>query len=117
MGKLFFFPQQLFLRDNLQEQNDKEGPAVSYYLYPGHGDGGRSGFGHVAVGRASLHQVPGVGHVQAAAGSEHKVLSQGIHQHNDHSFEKRLGQSSGVGSATCNIEARRGVFFPFLIYI
>lgn len=92
MGKLLFTTTDLTVRS---------------YLYPGHGDSGRSRFGDVAVGRASLHQVPGVGHVHATAGSKHKVLSQGIHQHDDHPFKKRLGESSGVGSATCNIEARR----------
>lgn len=73
------------------------------YLDPGHGDSGRSRFSHVTVGRASLHQVPGVGHVHAPARSKHKVLSQGIHQHDDHPFKKGLRESSGVGSTACDI--------------
>lgn len=84
-----------------------KGLTVRSCLYPGHCDSGRSRSGHVAVGRASLHQVPGVGHEHATVGSKHEVLSQGIHQHDDHPFEQRFGESSRVGSPTCKVEARR----------
>lgn len=98
--------QQLLVTHCMHEQDDKEGLTVRSCLYPGHCDSRRSRSGHVAVGRASLHQVPGVGHEHATVGSKHEVLSQGIHQHDDHPFEQRFGESSRVGSATCKVEAR-----------
>ena len=68
-------------------------PPLPLYLDARHGDCGGSRLRHEAVRGPPFHEVPCVGHVPPSVGPKHKVLSECVHQHDDHPLEQRVREA------------------------